>query len=50
MTGVLTRDKRRGHVEMEEEMRPQAKDSCSRQQLEEAGRTLPGSPWRSDAL
>ena len=49
MTGVLMRDKRRGHVETEEEVRPQAKDTCSRQQLEEVGRTLPRSPRRSDA-
>lgn len=47
MTGVLMRDKRRGHVETEEEVRPQAKDTCSRQQLEEVGRTLPRSPRRS---
>lgn len=47
---VLMRDKRRGRVEMEEEMRPQARGTCSRQQLEEVGRTLPGSPRRSDAL
>ena len=37
-------------MEMEEEMRPQARGTCSRQQLEEVGRTLPGSPRRSEAL